>query len=86
MVSSRFYRWQKAAVWGRVLAEVQRQATAAGRLDWSPHFVDSTVVRAHQHSAGAKGGTQRPRASAAAAATLLRKFTFGASGTASQWC
>ena len=55
-VSSRFYRWQRAGIWDRVLAEVQRQADAEGRLDWSLHFVDSTVVRAHQHAAGAKGG------------------------------
>jgi hypothetical protein len=34
--------------------ELQRQADAEDRLDWSLHFVDSTVVRAHQHAAGAK--------------------------------
>ena len=55
-VSSRFYRWQRASVWERLLAALQRQADAEGRLDWSLHFVDSTVVRAHQHAAGAKGG------------------------------
>ncbi len=53
-VSSRFYRRQKAGVWDRVLAELQRQGDAEGRLDWSLHFVDSTVVRAHQHAAGAR--------------------------------
>jgi transposase len=55
-ISSRFYRWQRAGVWDRVLTQVQRQADAEGRLDWSLHFVDSTVVRAHQHAAAAKGG------------------------------
>ena len=60
-VSSRFYRWQRAGIWDRILAAVQRQADAEGRLDWSLHFVDSTVVRAHQHAAGAKGGTRQPR-------------------------
>ena len=55
-VSSRFYRGTRAGVWGRVLAELQRQADTKGRLDRSLHFVDSTVVRAHQHTAGAKGG------------------------------
>ncbi len=54
-VSSRFYRWRSARVWDVILAELQRQADADGRLDWSLHFVDSTVVRAHQHAAGAKG-------------------------------
>jgi hypothetical protein len=35
---------------------VQQEADAAGELDWEIHYVDSTVVRAHQHAAGAKGG------------------------------
>src|SRR5215217_5785146 len=43
-VSSRFYRWQKAGVWDRILSALQRQADAAGRLDQTLHFVDSTVV------------------------------------------
>jgi transposase len=51
-VSSRFYRW-RAGVWDRVLAALQRQADVDGRLDWTLHFVDGTVVRAHQHAAGA---------------------------------
>ena len=55
-VSSRFYRWQKAGARDHVLAELQRQADADDRLDWSLHFEDSTVVRAHQHAAKAKGG------------------------------
>ena len=53
-VSSRFYRWPRAGVWDTILAELHRQADTAGRLDWSLHFVDSMVVRAHQHAAGAK--------------------------------
>jgi transposase len=57
-VASRFYRWQKAGVWDRILSESQRRADEEGRLDWSLHFVDGTVVRAHQDAAGAKGGTQ----------------------------
>jgi hypothetical protein len=38
---------------------VQQQADAAGQLDWRLHFVDSTVIRAHQHAAGAKKGARR---------------------------
>lgn len=30
----------------------------AGQLDWRTHFVDGTVVRAHQHAAGAAGGQE----------------------------
>jgi transposase len=85
-VSSRFYRWQRARVWDRVLAEVQRQADAEGRLDWSLHFVDSIVVRAHRHAAGAKRGTQQQRLSAAVAADTAQRSISGVSGAVSQWC
>ncbi len=53
---SRFRRWTAAGVWARLLAVLQRAADRAGRLDWATHFVDGTVVRAHQHAAGAVGG------------------------------
>ena len=53
-VSSRFYRWRKAGVFDRVLQRLQAQADARGELDWDLHFVDATVVRAHQHAAGAR--------------------------------
>src|SRR5215217_7802111 len=56
-VSSRFSRWQRAGMWAGSLAELPRQADAKGDVDWSLHFVDSTVVRARQHAAGAKGGS-----------------------------
>ena len=65
-VHSRFRRWRLAGVWDRVFAAVQRQADAAGQVDWSVNFVDGSVVRAHQHAAGAKGGTRQPRRSGAA--------------------
>jgi transposase len=84
-VSSRFYRWQRAGVWDEVLAELQRRADAEGLLDWSLHFVDSTVVRAHQHAAGAKGGTRRPKRWDAAGAGTARSFICAASGAASRW-
>jgi transposase len=67
-VYTRFRRWTRAGVWDQLLAAVQRQADAAGALDWELHFVDGTVIRAHQHAAGAKGGTRRRRRSAAARA------------------
>jgi transposase len=58
-LSSRFYRWRKAGVWDRILSELQRQADAEGKIEWAVHYVDSTVVRAHQHAAGAKKGTHK---------------------------
>jgi transposase len=60
-VASRFYRWQKAGVFRRILAALQQQADGAGQLDWTIHFVDSTIIRAHQHAAGAKKGTRRSK-------------------------
>ena len=53
-ISSRFYRWREAGLWQRVLEALQSQADAAGLLDWDLHFVDASVVRAHQHAAGAR--------------------------------
>ena len=71
-VSSRYYRWRKAGIWDRIFAELQTQAEQDGELDWTLHFVDSTIVRAHQHAAGAKKGTQKPRLLAAARGGLAR--------------
>jgi transposase len=75
-VYSRFWRWQRAGLWDRLFAAVQRRADADGRLDWAVHFVDGTVIRAHQHAAGAKGGTRKPRHSAAAGAGSRPRCTF----------
>jgi transposase len=84
-VYSRFRRWQQAGVWDRVLAELQRLADAGGRLGWALHFVDSTVIRAHQHAAGAKGGMQRARRSVGAGAASRPRSTSGPSVAASRW-
>ncbi len=43
-------------MWQRVLGEVQRAADTEGQLDWRTHYVDGTVVRAHQQAAGTVGG------------------------------
>jgi len=53
----RFVRWEEDGTWERLEKRLQAQADAAGELDWSGH-IDSTIVRAHQHAAGAaKGGS-----------------------------
>jgi transposase len=83
-VASRFYRWQRGGVWDRVLAALQAQADRDGRLDWTLHFVDGTVVRAHQHAAGAKGGGPKPRRSAAAGAASRPRSTSAPSAAASR--
>jgi transposase len=83
-VYTRFWRWTRAGVWDGIFAAVQRQADAAGQLDWTVHFVDGTVIRAHQHAAGAKGGTRRPRRWARARAASRRRSTSGRRAAASR--
>lgn len=60
-VYSRFWRWRVAGIWDRVFAAVQQEEDAAGAVDWEVQFIDSSVIRAHQHAAGAKGGLQKPK-------------------------
>jgi transposase len=60
-VYKRFARWQTDGTWTRIEATLSTQADAAGELNWDAQ-IDSTVVRAHQHAAGArKRGTRRSR-------------------------
>ena len=63
-VKRRYYRWIEMGVLDGILAALAREAD----LEWL--MIDSTIVRAHQHAAGArrqKGG-RTPRALAAPAA------------------
>jgi transposase len=65
---TRFRRWQRAGVWDRVLAALQAAADERGDLDWTLHFLDGTVIRAHPHAAGAKKGAATAPSGAARAA------------------
>ncbi|MFB7391735.1 IS5 family transposase [Streptomyces sp. NPDC056191] len=57
---TRFRRWAKDGTFERMLREAQARADAAGEVNWLVS-VDSTIVRAHQHAAGArKGGRRSP--------------------------
>ena len=82
-VASRFYSWRKSGLWDRIFAQVQTQADAAGQIDWHIHYVDGTIVRAHQHAAGAKGGTRRRKRLATAKAASQPRSTSGPKATAS---
>jgi transposase len=58
----RFDRWSQSGVWHRIFAAL------ADDPDFEYLIIDSTIVRAHQHAAGAKGGLKiRPLAARAAA-------------------
>jgi len=54
-VYKRFSRWSDRGVWHRVFEELAKDA------DFEEVFLDSTIVRAHQHAAGApkKRATKR---------------------------
>jgi transposase len=48
-----FRRWQRDGTWARILAGLHSRAEAVGLIGWDVS-VDSTVMRAHQHAAGAR--------------------------------
>ncbi|SCE13288.1 Transposase [Streptomyces sp. DfronAA-171] len=52
---TRFRRWALDGTFERMLRAAQAQADAAGDIEWLVS-VDSTVLRAHQHAAGARKG------------------------------
>jgi transposase len=56
----RLDRWVRDGTWERLLGAVQGDADAAGELDWIAS-ADSSVVRAHQHAAGARRGSASVR-------------------------
>ena len=58
---NRFNRWAKRGVWAGVFTALARGSPSSLRL------IDSSIVRAHQHAAGAhkKGGPRRSAARAA---------------------
>jgi transposase len=60
-VWKRHHRFATDGTWDKLLREIQAEADAAGQLDWDVS-VDSSIVRAHQHSATAKRGAPEDRA------------------------
>jgi len=58
-VFTRYNRWSKNGVWERIFLAL------SGDPDFEYVLMDSTIVRAHQHSAGAKGGMRRRKPLAA---------------------
>ena len=58
----RFDRWPRAGVWGRLLEALAEDPA------FEPVIIGATVVRAHQHAAGAQGGLRLKRSAAPAAA------------------
>jgi transposase len=61
-VFRRFRRWAKTGVWERIFNALMEDP------DFEYLIIDSTIVRAHQHAAGAKKGGARMRRSGVHAA------------------
>lgn len=59
VIHTRHMRWSKSGVWERVFKHLAADA------DNEYAMLDATIIRAHQHAAGAKGGIERRNASAA---------------------
>ena len=62
VIHTRHTRWSRSGVWQRIFEALAADA------DNEYAMIDSTIVRAHQHSAGAKKGGPKPRQSGAAVA------------------
>lgn len=52
-VYKRFNMWAKSSVWSSILSGFAEDA------DYEAVMIDGSYIRAHQHSAGAKGGVKR---------------------------
>lgn len=59
-VWKRHHRFATDGTWDKLLRVIQAEADAAGRVDWNVS-VDSSIVRAHQHSATAKRSAREDR-------------------------
>ena len=53
VVHTRFSRWSKKGVWRRIFDVLSAE------YDNEYQMIDATIVRAHQHAAGAKGGEMK---------------------------
>jgi len=54
VIHTRHMRWSRKGVWKRVFNALSADP------DNEYAMIDATIVRAHQHAAGAKGGTKQP--------------------------
>lgn len=59
VIHTRHTRWSKSGIWQKIFEHLAEDA------DNEYVMIDSTIVRAHQHSAGAKGGTGKRNVSGA---------------------
>jgi len=76
-VYNRFRRWERSGVWRQLWEGLQQERFKTARQ----LFIDSTIVRAHQHAAGAlkKTVAKRPRLWAVLGEAFPPRFTSGVS-------
>jgi transposase len=77
----RFTRWSKLGVWDAAFETL----TGVGRPADEEHAIDSTIVRAHQHAAGVKGGISVRRRSDARVADSRPKSTCAPTAKGDRW-
>ena len=58
--NDRLRRWKADGTWERVLQEIQGQEEQDHNVVWIDDALDATIVRAHQHAAGARRQKKRP--------------------------
>lgn len=77
----RFTRWSKRGVWDAVFETLASLGPPANE----EHAIDSTIVRAHQHAAGVKGGIKKGKHSAARAVAFRPKSISAPTPKATRW-
>jgi transposase len=72
-VYQQFRRWTVAGVWDVLLAALNEGGHETGMAQDSLQMIDSTIVRAHQHSAGAQKKRARLRTKVLAARAVASR-------------
>ncbi len=73
-IYSRFFRWKRSGIWDQIFSAILSQEDAQGCLDWDTHYVDSTIIRAHQHASGLKKRGRKAKHSGTARAGTPPRF------------
>ena len=77
--ADRFARWRRDGTWDRLLQAVQGAADASGGVDWEVSL-DSSVIRAHQHAAGARHQPSQEDATGGASTRPMKRSAAAAAG------
>lgn len=70
-IYTNFRRWTNSGLWKKIMSALRRE-TISGKCETV--LIDATIVRAHQHAAGAKGG-KKIKLSDAQEVVFQQKYT-----------